>query len=82
VLVGYTLPWLELTPYVMAEYTSFTDSSIAPPVTVGTAGLNYRAAPNVVLKTEYKHAWWHGPGSLGLGEHRLQFLGVQVAWAF
>jgi hypothetical protein len=81
-LLGYKLPWWELTPYAMGEHTSYTNSDIAPPVTVGTFGLNLRAAPNVVLKGEFKVAHWHNAGSLGLGDKPLRCVGAQIAWAF
>ena len=81
-LLGYRTPWLNLMPYVMGEYSSYTNSDQAPPVSAWSAGVNLRPAPNVVLKAEFSIATFHGVGTTGLGKDDLSYFGSQAAWAF
>jgi hypothetical protein len=82
VLAGYRTSWLNLMPYVLAEYSSYTESDLAPPVRAWSAGLNLRPTPNVVLKAELAIATFDGVGSTGLGKDDLSYFGSQIAWAF
>jgi hypothetical protein len=82
VLTGYRTSWLNLMPYVLGEYSSYTNSDLAPPVWAGSVGLNLRPTPNVVLKAELAFATFDGVGSTGLGKDDLSYFGSQVAWAF
>jgi hypothetical protein len=81
-LLGYRTPWLNVMPYVMGEYSSYTDTDLAPPSWAWSAGLNVRPTPNVVLKAELALATFQGVGSTGLGADDLPYFGSQVAWAF
>jgi hypothetical protein len=82
VLLGYRTPWLNLMPYGMAEYSSYTDTDFVPPVTAWTAGINLRPTPNVVLKAEYSTTHFYGSGSTGAGKDGLSYIGTQAAWAY
>jgi hypothetical protein len=81
-LAGYRTPWLNLMPYVVGEYSSYTNSDLAPPVHALSGGVNLRPTPNVVLKAELAMATFDGVGSTGLGKDDLSYFGSQVAWAF
>ena len=67
VLVGYRTPWLNLMPYGIVEYSSFTNTDFMPPTTALTGGFNLRPTANVVLKAEYSCAFFEGVGSTGAG---------------
>jgi hypothetical protein len=81
-LLGYRTPWLNLMPYGMAEYSSYTDTDFVPPVTAWTGGINLRPTPNVVLKAEYSTTHFYGRGSTGAGKDGLSYIGTQAAWAY
>ncbi len=81
-LLGYRTPWHNLMPYVMGEYSSYTNLDVAPPVWAWSAGLNLRATPNVVVKAELAISHFVGTGSTGLGKDDLPYFGSQIAWAF
>lgn len=82
VLLAYRTPFANLMPYVMAEYSSYTNVDVSPPVWAYSGGLNLRPTPNVVLKAELAIAVFEGMGSTGLGAHDLPYFGSQAAWAF
>ena len=81
-LVGYTLPWLYLTPYIVQEYYNFANWSIVPPAHTFSIGLNFRPTPSVALKASYMTAIFTGWGSTGIGVDALRILAAQAAWAF
>jgi hypothetical protein len=81
-LAGYRTPWLNLMPYAMIEHSSFTNFDFMPPMSIATVGVNLRATPNVVLKTEFSYAFFDGVGSTGAGKDPLPYIGSQAAWAF
>lgn len=81
-LLGYRTRWLNVMPYAMGEYSSYTNTDLAPPAWAWSAGLNVRPTPNVVLKAELALATFNGVGSTGLGADDLPYIGTQAAWAF
>lgn len=83
-LLGYQLPWLALTPYVMPKYNA--EVLITPPVgmylrTFGiAAGFNLHPIDAVTVKVEYNHGKFLSASSLfGRPQNVIQF---QAAWAF
>jgi hypothetical protein len=82
VLTGYTLPWLNLTPFILHEYYNYANWSILPPVVTLSAGVNLRPTPGVTLKASYMTAIFSGRGSTGFGSDPGRFIAAQAAWAF
>jgi hypothetical protein len=82
VLTGYTLPWLNLTPFVLHEYYNYTNWSILPPVVTLSTGVNLRPTPGVTLKASFMTAIFSGRGSTGFGNDPGRFIAAQAAWAF
>lgn len=81
-LTGYRTSFYGLMPYAMGEYSSYTNTDLAPPSWAWSAGVNIRPTPNVVLKAELALATFQGVGSTGLGSQDLSYFGTQAAWAF
>lgn len=81
-LAGYTLPWLNLTPFVLQEYYNYTNWSALPPVVTLSGGLSIRPTPSVVLKASYMTGIFSGRGSTGIGPEPARFAAAQAAWAF
>jgi hypothetical protein len=82
VLTGYTLPWLNLTPFVLHEYYNYANWSILPPVVTLSTGVNLRPTPGVTLKASFMTAIFSGRGSTGFGSDPGRFIAAQAAWAF
>ena len=81
-LVGCRTPWIQTMPYAMVQYVFAPDDPIVPPILGAQFGLNVRATPAVVLKTEVTFTHFGSAGSTGLGLSPLRIWASQVAWAF
>lgn len=81
-LIGYRTQFIQTMPYVMAQYVNSPNQPIVPPILGMQVGLNIRPTPAVVLKLEYTHCHFYGPGNAGLGLSPLRILSSQIAWAF
>ncbi|MDF3068096.1 MAG: hypothetical protein K0R38_3697 [Polyangiaceae bacterium] len=81
-LVGYRTRFFGVMPYAMGEFSSYSNTDLAPPSWAWSGGINLRPTPNVVLKAELAIATFQGLGSTGLGAQDLPYFGTQAAWAF
>lgn len=80
-LIAYRLPFLNMRPYVVNEYYSFSKYKIVPNLTVLHAGINVQLDPAVIVKIEYGHVWFLDP-PVPVYEENIRNAGVQLAWAF
>jgi hypothetical protein len=83
-LLGYTLPWYSLTPYVMLQHSR---EVLGPPIPdyilsngVIQAGLNLRPIDAIVFKAEAGRSVFYNGGPVL--KYPVNFLQLQAAWAF